>query len=64
MTDPLAPVANAADHWQHTRKTEAAARDNLVSTVTAANAAGASEYALAAAAGVSRQTIRAWLGKS
>ena len=40
-----------------------ACRDVLLNTVREAHARGASEYALAEAAGVQRSTVRAWLGK-
>jgi len=50
--------------WDNARDTAEQAKDHLVAAVREAHTAGASEYALAAAAGVDRSTVRRWLGKS
>lgn len=63
MAKPLARVAYYGDLHRAAVADADAKRDQLIKAVREANAAGISEYALAIEAGVTRQTIRTWLGK-
>ena len=56
-------VAYCADLHRAATATADEKRADLIEAVQKANTAGISEYDLAIAAGVSRMTIRAWLGK-
>ena len=56
-------VEEAAACWREDELQALVSRDALIDAVKAANMAGASEYQLAESAGVTRMTIRAWLGK-
>lgn len=58
-----APVELAANEWRVQLAGAERSRDALIVAVRAASAAGVSEYQIAAAAGVTRQTVRVWLGK-
>jgi hypothetical protein len=60
---PLVRVAAMADDWRENVAGATVARDALIIAAVAAHAAGVSEYRIAAAAGVTRGTVRAWLGK-
>lgn len=60
MTDP---VAAAADRWRDASAAAAVSKAELAAVVQAEATAGASEYELARRAGVTRNTVRAWLGK-
>ena len=52
-----------ADEWREAQDLAHLARRDLITGVRKAHKRGESEYQLAHATGVSRQTIRAWLGK-
>lgn len=56
-------VAASADRHRIAVDQAAASRKILIATVRNAAIAGVSEYDLADLAGVTRGTIRAWLGK-
>jgi transposase len=56
-------VGVQAYEWRAAAELADRHRAALVEAVCDAHAAGMSEYALAKAAGVTRNTIRAWLGK-
>lgn len=56
-------VQDAAGEWREQLAAADRARYDVITAVILAAAGGVSEYRLAAAAGVTRQTIRAWLGK-
>lgn len=60
---PDPTIEELANAWRRSVALAGYDRDSLVRSVRAAHAQGASEYALAEAVGVTRQTIRAWLGK-
>ena len=59
----MSDVAAQAERWRTAREWTVTEKRELVELVRAANVAGASEYELAKAAGVTRMTIRNWLGK-
>jgi transposase len=52
-----------ADKWREYQAVADSQRLTLIAAVRAAHANGVSEYALAKAAGVTRNTVRSWLGK-
>jgi len=52
-----------ARSWRDAQALADERRDDVIELVRFANQAGMSEYALADAAGVTRMTIRNWLGK-
>lgn len=56
-------LIEAAAAWRTSSTVTDALRDALVTAVADARAAGMSERAIAQAIGVSRVTVRAWLGK-
>jgi transposase len=62
MSD-LYAVTVQAQAWQHDQRKADEQRGRLIAAVRAAHANGVSEYALAKAAGVTRNTVRSWLGK-
>ena len=59
----ITAVEAAANEWRVQLAGAERSRDELISAVRAARDAGVSEYQIAAAAGVTRQTVRVWLGK-
>jgi predicted transcriptional regulator len=52
-----------ADEWREARDLAHLARRDLIEAIVKTHRAGASEYQLAQESGVTRQTIRTWLGK-
>jgi transposase len=62
VTD-LSDVTALADTWRMTQADADAERANLIDLVHVVRMQGVSEYAIADAAGVSRVTVRSWLGK-
>ena len=57
-------VATAqARKWERAKEQQQKRRAELVESVSAAHELGVSEYALTEACGVTRMTIRNWLGK-
>lgn len=62
-TDPRRGIQDAAGAYRIQQRRLDAARGDLVTAVKAASESGMSEYQIADAAGVTRQTVRVWLGK-
>jgi hypothetical protein len=67
LSDERGPVdyyiGGAAADWRAANEDAKACRAHLVALVREAQSQGVSEYAIAAAAGVTRNTVRSWLGK-
>jgi len=61
--DPKVVVGYRGDLYRAAQWEAQQKRKALITAVREANAAGISEYDLAIEAGVTRMTIRAWLGK-
>jgi transposase len=56
-------LAESTAEWRQQQAYADGLRGDLIDLVAQAAAAGMSEYQIAAAVGVQRLTIRAWLGK-
>lgn len=61
--DPAVVVAYRGDLYRAAQTDVTVKRAELIKAVREANAAGLSEYRIATEAGVTRQTVRVWLGK-
>ena len=59
----MVTIEEAAAAWREDETALLCSRDALIDEVKSAHQQGVSEYELARRAGVTRQTIRAWLGK-
>lgn len=56
-------VGALSANWKALQVQASEARADLIQAVLKASEAGVSEYTLAKEAGVTRQTVRGWLGK-
>lgn len=56
-------LEHEAKAWREAQAREAQARDKLIECVRGSVALGMSEYAIAKEVGVTRLTVRSWLGK-
>ena len=59
----MAKIGTQAKRWRAAQERADREKQSLMEMVRAANADGASEYALMDECGVTRMTIRSWLGK-
>lgn len=61
--EDIIDLAGKAERWELAKETAALTRGDLIAAVVNANRRGVSEYEIARRTGVTRATVRDWLGK-